>query len=52
MHFGTFGASFWPLGDHVGEPWVHRDTKGDTLGSMLGFSWIVDRFLDPLGSRF
>ena len=33
---------FWILGHHVSDPWVHRDTKGDTLESKVGFSLILD----------
>ena len=42
-----------PMGKtNVGDPGVHRDTKGDTLGSRVGFSLIFDGFWDPPGSRF
>ena len=37
---------------NLGDPWVHRDTEGDTLGSRVGFSLIFDGFWDPRGSRF
>ena len=58
-NFGDLGPPFWylvglifALGHYLGDPWVHRDTEEDTLGSRVGFSSIFDGFWDPLGSRF
>jgi hypothetical protein len=38
LDVGTLGVDFCTLGQHIGDPGVHWDTKGDTLGSRVGFS--------------
>ena len=48
----TLRVDFCTLGQHVGDPGVHWDTKGDSLGSRVGFSQIVSGFGEPVGSRF
>ena len=52
LDVGTLGVDFCTLGQHVGDPGVHWEGKGDTLGSRVGFSVIFDEFRDPLWSRF
>ena len=47
-----WGLDFCILGHLFSDPWVHRDSKGGTLGSEAGFSVILERFGDPLGDRF
>ena len=36
---------------HVGDLGVHWDTKGDSLGSRVGFPQIFSGFGEPVGSR-
>ena len=40
------------MGHHVGDLGVHWDTKGDSLGSRVGFSLFFSGFGEPVGSRF
>ena len=49
---GTLGVDFCTLGQHVGDPGVHWDTKGDTLGSRVGLSLILNGFEDLVGICF
>ena len=37
---------------NVGDLGVHWDTKGDSLGSRVGFPQIFSGFGEPVGSRF
>ena len=50
--FSILGLGFCTLGHHVGDLGVHWDTKGDTLGSRVGFSLILDGFEDLVGACF
>ena len=38
------GLDFCALDQHVGDPGAHWDTKGDTLGSRVGFPWVFENF--------
>ena len=38
------------LGHHLGDLGVHWDTKGDSLGSRVGFPLIFSGFGEPVGS--
>ena len=51
-HFSILGLEFCTLGHHVGDLGVHWDTKGDTLGSRVGFSLILTGFEDLVGLVF
>ena len=50
--FIILGLEFCTLGHHVGDLGVHWDTKGDTLGSRVGFSLILSGFEDLVGACF
>ena len=52
LHFSILGLEFCTLGHHVGDLGVHWDTKGDSLGSRVGFPQIFSGFGEPVGSRF
>ena len=52
LHFTILRLAFCTLGHHVGDLGVHWDTKGDSLGSRVGFSLIFNGFGEPVGSRF
>ena len=51
LHFSIIGLEFSTLGHHVGDLGVHWDTKGDSLGSRVGFPLIFNGFWEPVGSR-
>ena len=51
LHFTILRLAFCTLGHHVGDLGVHWDTKGDSLGSRVGFPLIFSRFGKPVGSR-
>ena len=50
--FRTLEPVFWDLWLLVGGWGVARSTKGDSLGSRVGFLMIFSRFGEPVGSRF
>ena len=52
LHFTILRLAFCTLGHHVGDLGVHWDTKGDSLGSRVGFSLIFSGSGEPVGSRF
>ena len=52
LHFSILRLEFCTLGHHVVDLGVHWDTKGDSLGSRVGFSLIFNGFGEPVGSRF
>ena len=52
LHFTILRLAFCTLGHHVGDLGVHWDTKGDSLGSRVGFALIFTGFGEPVGSRF
>ena len=52
LHFTILRLAFCTLGHHVGDLGVHWDTKGDSLGSRVGFPLIFSGFGEPVGSRF
>ena len=52
LHFSILRLEFCTLGHHVVDLGVHWDTKGDSLGSRVGFSLIFNGFWGPVGSRF
>ena len=52
LHFTILRLAFCTLGHHVGDLGVHWDTKGDSLGSRVGFLMIFNGFGEPVGSRF
>ena len=52
LHFTILRLAFCTLGHHVGDLGVHWDTKGDSLGSRVGFPLIFNGFGEPVGSRF
>ena len=52
LHFTILRLAFCTLGHHVGDLGVHWDTKGDSLGSRVGFPMIFNGFGEPAGSRF
>ena len=52
LHFTVLRLAFCTLGHHVGDLGVHWDTKGDSLGSRVGFPLIFSEFEEPVGSRF
>ena len=52
LHFTILRLAFCTLGHHVGDLGVHWDTKGDSLGSRVGFLFISNGFGEPVGSRF
>ena len=52
LHFTILRLAFCTLGHHVGDLGVHWDTKGDSLGSRVGFPAIFSGFWEPVGSRF
>ena len=52
LHFSILRLEFCTLGHHVVDLGVHWDTKGDSLGSRVGFSLIFNGFGGPVGSRF
>ena len=52
LHFAILGLAFCTLGHNVGELGVHWDTKGNGLGSRVGFPLIFNGFGEPVGSRF
>ena len=51
LHFTILRLAFCTLGHHVGDLGVHWDTKGDSLGSRVGFTPIFRGFGEPVGSR-
>ena len=55
MDFEDFSGDIWicflELCSPVGGSWVDRSTKGDSLGSRVGFLMICG-FGEPVGSRF
>ena len=51
LHFTILRLAFCTLGHHVGDLGVHWDTKGDSLGSRVGFPPIFSGFGEPAGSR-
>ena len=51
LHFTILRLAFCTLGHHVGDLGVHWDTKGDSLGSRVGFPSIFSGFGEPVGSR-
>ena len=51
LHFTILRLAFCTLGHHVGDLGVHWDTKGDSLGSRVGFPPIFSGFGEPVGSR-
>jgi len=52
LHFTILRLAFCTLGHHVGDLGVHWDTKGDSLGSRVGFPQIFSGFGERVGSRF
>ena len=52
LHFTILRLEFCTLDHHVGDLGVHWDTKGDSLGSRVGFPQIFSGFGEPVGSRF
>ena len=51
LHFTILRLAFCTLGHHVGDLGVHWDTKGDSLGSRVGFPLIFSGFGEPIGSQ-
>ena len=52
LHFTILRLAFCTLCHHVVDLGVHWDTKGDSLGSRVGFPPIFSGFWEPVGRRF
>ena len=52
LHFTILRLAFCTLDHHVGDLGVLWDTKGDSLGSRVGFPQIFSGFGARVGSRF
>ena len=50
LHFIILRLEFCTLDRHVGDLGVHWDTKGDSLGSRVGFPLFFTGFGEPVGS--